>query len=442
MRKMPRLKIIAFIVCALAVTQLSACGGGSSDSGQISEVIETPNILLIISDDQGVDSSAQYLFSTDAPNTPVIDALAADGLVFDNAWATPGCTTTRCSIITGRYGVRTGVTAIGDRLPGSETTLQQYLLDKPATADYRSAIVGKWHLGGGNPDPNEPNDFGVSYYAGILQGSLSDYEDWTLTEQGQSSNSTEYATSKLTDLAITWIDEQGENPWFMWLAYNAPHTPFHLPPAALHSATLSGTATDINNNPRPYYLAAIEAMDTEIGRLLDGLPADVRENTVVMYVGDNGTPTRVRDQSVFASPTKGTLSEGGLRVPLVVSGRGVTREGEREDALINVTDFFATIADLSGAGIEGIHDSVSFTSLFSQTGVAHREYVYVDFDDGVNAGYAIKDERYKYLKYEDGSEALYDLQVDPSESNNLIGFDAASDEVAIRLSSEALSLRN
>ena len=443
MRKILSSKITAVLFCTLAIVQLGACGESSSGAGTASNnSVLSPNILLIISDDQGLDASSQYALSNDPPRTPVLDALAAEGLVFDNAWATPGCTTTRSSIITGKYGVHSGVTAIGDRLPSSETALQKYLADAPATADYRSAIVGKWHLGGANPVATEPNDFGVSYYAGILQGSLSDYEDWTLTEQGQSTNTTEYSTSKLTDLAISWIDEQAANPWFMWLAYNAPHTPFHLPPAALHSSSLSGTATDINDNPRDYYLAAIEAMDTEIGRLLDNLPADVRENTLVMFVGDNGTPSRVRDRSVYANLTKSTLSEGGLRVPMVVSGAGVTRGGERESALINVTDFFATVAEISGSGLDQVHDSVSFKPLLSTAGAAHREYVYVDFDDDTNAGYAIKDSRYKYLKYDDGSEALYDLQLDAGEDNNLIGFDAASDAIADRLRAESVAIRS
>ena len=376
------------------------------------------------------------------PTTPVIDALAADGIVFDNAWATPGCTTTRCSIITGRYGAHTGVTAIGDILPSSETTIQKYLSDAPETADYRSAIVGKWHLGGRSPEADQPGDFGVSYYAGILEGSLDDYEDWTLTEQGQSSNSTVYSTTKMTDLAMSWIDDQGANPWFMWLAYNAPHSPYHLPPAALHSSGLSGSDADINSNPRPYYLAAIEAMDTEIGRLLASLPTEVRENTVVMFIGDNGTPSPVRDQAAFANNTKGSLTEGGLRVPMVVSGSGVTRAGEREPALINITDFFATIADIGGAGIEDLNDSVSFKSLFSEADVAHRDYIYSDFDNGRNAGFAIRDNRYKYVEFEDGTEELYDLQLDSTESNNLIGSDDTFDAIADRLRAESDLIRN
>lgn len=400
-----------------------------------------PNILLIISDDQGLDSSAQYSLTSNSPNTPVLNALASGGLVFDNAWATPACTTTRSSIITGKHGVKTSVLAIGDVLPESETVLHKYLSDNPKTSDYESALIGKWHLGGGNPSASEPNDRGIPYYAGILAGSLSDYSDWDVTEQGATTVTTQYSTSKLTDMAVSWVGQQDEKPWFLWLAYNAPHTPFHLPPQNLQTTSLSGDAANITANPRAYYLAAIEAMDTEIGRLLDSMPTAVRENTIVMFVGDNGSPSRVRDQSVYAGATKGSLREGGLSVPMIVSGKGVTRAGQREDALIGITDFFATVADLAGAEIEQINDSVSFKPLLTVANQSHRNQVFVEFNDGTNSGYAIKNTQYKYMKYADGSEFLYDLSTDSTESNNLIGSGANAAQVAAGLEALAEEIR-
>jgi len=107
----------------------------------------------------------------------------------------------------------------------------------------------------------------------------------------------------------------------MWLAYVAPHSPFHLPPEDLHTQDLSGDANDIRDNPRDYYLAAVEAMDTEIGRLLDAMPADTLDNTMIVFIGDNGTPRSVIDVAAFErTHGKGSLYEGGMRVPLVVAG--------------------------------------------------------------------------------------------------------------------------
>ena len=107
--------------------------------------------------------------------------------------------------------------------------------------------------------------------------------------------------------------------------YNAPHTPFHLPPEALHSRTLSGSQADIDANPRDDYLAAIEAMDTEFGRFWDSLDAQARADTVVIYLGDNGTPARVADGGTDLRGTKNTLYQGGIAAPLFVSGRSGVR---------------------------------------------------------------------------------------------------------------------
>ena len=164
---------------------------------------------------------------------------------------------------------------------------------------------------------------------------LDDYSNWPLVINGVEQTSTTYHTTAITDMAIDWIQQQ-DDPWFTWIAYVAPHSPYHLPPAELHNRSLSGTNQDINNNTRPYFLAAIEAMDTEIGRLLDSMSAEQRENTVVMVLGDNGSPPAVLDTDAFPrSHGKSTLYEGGIRVPFMVSGEPITRGNVREAALVN-----------------------------------------------------------------------------------------------------------
>ena len=255
--------------------------GDSSDNSNIGTTSDQPNILLIIADDQGLDASAQYTLSSDLPVTPTLNQLASQGIIFDNAWATPACTTTRSTMITGKYGVNSGVLDIGDILPAGSVTLQQFLAQDENTDNYQSAVIGKWHLGGTAADASHPATVGIDYFAGTLRGAISDYTDWDLTVNGQTTGSTEYHSSAITDLAIDWIDDQAQ-PWFLWLAYVAPHTPFHLPPAELHTQTLSGTEADIAANPRAYYLAAIEAMDTEIGRLLGTMTEAELDNTIIL----------------------------------------------------------------------------------------------------------------------------------------------------------------
>ena len=241
-------------------------------------------------------------------------------------------------------------------------------------------------------------------------------------------------------MAIDWIDGQAQ-PWFMWLAYVAPHSPFHLPPAALHTQTLSGTAADIAANPRAYYLAAIEAMDTEIGRLLGTLTEAELDNTIILYIGDNGTPRQVVDGSVYGNGSKGSLTEGGLRVPMVVSGAGVTRQNVRETALINSSDFFATIANLAGSSVTAVEDSESFKSLLSNAEADQRDYIYSDFEADSVSGWAIRNQQYKLITTLDGQMQLYDLVNDPLETNNLIGGSSGYSTVVEQLAAVATLIR-
>lgn len=344
-------------------------------------------------------------------------------------------------MITGQYGVNSGVLDVGDKLPADALTLQRYLASDEDTDNYQSAVIGKWHLSGTPADASHPATVGIDYFAGNLRGSISDYAEWDLTINGESSLLTEYHSSAITDLAIDWIDDQAQ-PWFLWLAYVAPHSPFHLPPAALHTQTLSGTEADIEANPRAYYLAAIEAMDAEIGRLLGTMTEAELNNTIILYIGDNGTPRQVVDGSVYGNGSKGSLTEGGLRVPMVVSGAGVSRQNVRESALINSTDFFATIANLAGSSVTAVEDSQSFKGLLSNVDADQRDYVYSDFEGDSVSGWSIRDRQYKLITTLDGQQQLYDLVDDPLETSNLLDGSSNYSSIVEGLASVATMIRD
>ena len=404
---------------ALLGVILSGCSEGQSIAQSIDG--EAPNFLFIISDDQGLDASAQYAVSQDLPHTPVIDSLAATGLVFDNAWATPSCTTTRGSIISGQHGINSGVTTTPALMDPNTLTLQRYLKSHEVY-DYATAVVGKWHLAGGNATNqlNHPNDVGIDYYAGNISGTVDSYYNWPLNINGNLTTETTYHTSKVTDLAIDWIQQQA-SPWFMWLAYVSPHSPFHLPPEHLHTQTLSGAANDIQSNPRSYYLAAIEAMDTEIGRLLDSIPEQKLNNTLIVFLGDNGTPRRVIDANVYElTHAKGTLYEGGIRVPMVVAGKGVSRVNERESALVNTTDLFATVSQATGMAAPSDRDSQSFLNLLSDANSSSRAYNYSEYVSNAINGWTVRSDQFKLMVNADGTRELFNLVDDPRELVNLI----------------------
>ncbi|PKI17335.1 YHYH protein [Colwellia sp. 12G3] len=379
----------------------------------------SPNILFIISDDQGLDASAQYDLSDDLPNTPTLNELAAQGITFDNMWATPACSTTRGTIITGKIAINSGIESVPALLSTEHEILQQYLTRNTVTSHYQSAVFGKWHLGTGSGNDSHPNDVGVDYYAGNLSN-LSDYYDWPLTINGVTETVTEYHSTKITDLASNWITAQ-EEPWFAWVAYSAPHSPFHLPPLSLHNRDLSGTDSDINTNKRDYYLAAIEAMDTEIGRLLDTLDAETRANTIIIFIGDNGTPKAVIDTAAYsATHSKFSLYQGGVATPFVVSGKGVSRTNEREKALVTATDLYATIANIAGVTDTKIHDSQSFKSLFSEPEAYERNYVYTAYKSAAVTGWTTRSKNYKLIEFDDGTQEFYSLQDGFAESDDLL----------------------
>lgn len=395
-----------------------------------------PNILLIIADDMGLDSSPCYAEGTEKPVMPTLEQLCRDGVVFDNFYATPVCSSTRATILTGRYGFRTGVgAAVGQNtsngLPLSETTLFQFL-DRYAREKYAQAVIGKWHLATvDNGDVDHPLMAGADFYSGVIRGTIDDYYRWPRTQNGKTEMVDGYITSVLTDIAIDWIDDQDERPWFLWLAHIAPHLPVHLPPGDLiANQDLDGTAQDLQARPRDYYLASLEALDAEIGRLLKSLPQPVLENTVIVFLGDNGTPNRTVQAPYDRRRAKASLYEGGIHVPLIVAGKGVTRHGQREEALVNSTDLFATIASIAGIGPEDTdqwpEDSVSAVPLLTSTPTTSRQHAYSELFGSPGSrgrqaeGHAIRNERWKLMETVGNGEQLFDLSNDPYEQNDLL----------------------
>jgi arylsulfatase A-like enzyme len=448
--RVDRLATLGLGTIGLAL-MLSACGGGDSSTAattlivttpEVAPVARKPNILLIIADDMGLDSSNQYSYSQDKPRTPTLDGLAASGIVFENLWATPSCTTTRGSLITGLHGVHSGVSFVPAVMATNTNTVQRYLRANAASASYQTAVIGKWHLGGANPSASHVTESGVDYYAGNITGVLPDYYNWPLTQDAKTTTSTTYHTTKVTDLALDWVTKQS-GPWFLWLAYSAPHDPFHLPPANLHArSSLTGTTTDIASRRREYYLASIEAMDTEIGRLLSSMSAETRANTVIMFIGDNGTPTQVVDANVFnPNKVKNTLYEGGIRVPMVVSGKGVGRKNVRESALINTVDFYGTIANLAGHSVTQLNDGYSFVPLLNSGGAAARQYNYSEFQSTSVTGWTVRNAQYKLLQSLSGSQELYDLTTDLKEQTNLLNTGTDYSAIVNNLKAQGDSIR-
>ena len=381
------------------------------------------NVLLIIADDFGLDLSPCHEVGTDKPRMPNLERMCAEGVVFDTVWASPLCTPTRATLLTGEYGFRTGVVQVGDVLKDTDSIMDDLNRIDP---EYANAIIGKWHVTDTDPpDPNAPATFGVQHYAGFLSGFTEDFFHWDYVEDGKAGHSDTYTTTWMTDKALDWIGQQGDRPWFLWLAENDPHFPFHLPPAGLHHYNeLSGLESDIEAHPRAYVKAQSEALDTEMGRLLASMDPAVRANTTVLFIGDNGTDADVIGPPFTSEHAKFSTYEGGIRVPMVVAGAGVTRHGEREDGLVAAVDIPATIATLVGGKDPRFHDGTTFAAALSDPEFAGRDHLYMDniraepFDG--RPGWTVRDAEWKLIEYDDGAKELYDLRSDLAETDDLI----------------------
>ena len=328
------------------------------------------NVLILVADDLGLDSLGFYGWP-DAPTTPNLAALSAQGVTFLNAWAQPICSPTRATLQTGRYGFRTGVGSVinahggGPALPLDEVTLPE-LLDLGTNGAYAHAAIWKWHLGtsqvGGDLAPNLA---GYAHFAGSLEGQIERYDHWRRVVNGVGAYTSRYATTVCVDDALVWIHAQAE-PWLCVVSFQAPHAPFHRPPAGLHHQVLPAENPRENCNstggdPRPFVRAAIEALDTEIGRLLAGLPSGARERTTIFFLGDNGS-----DACIARPPTtnraKSTLYESGLRVPFVAAGYRVASRGSSL-SLVSASDLFATVAELAGVDLAATLPQVTLDSV-------------------------------------------------------------------------------
>ena len=399
-----------------------------------SAVAAPKNILLIIADDYGVDSSLLYNSTNNGaklPPTPNIASLATNGVVFRNAWANPLCSPTRSCLLTGRFGFRTG---IGDVVGGTQGPLSasEFTLPKAFTnalPGYHLAQFGKWHL---DNSANSPLTVGGwTNYAGNLIGQLTSYTNWSKTVNGITATSTNYATTDLVNDATNWIAARGTNAWFLWAAFNAPHTPFHLPPTNLcpHYAGLSGTTGDINANLVNYFDAMTEALDTEIGRLLAALPT--RTNTHVIFLGDNGTLRTVIQPPFPNTRGKETLYQGGIHVPLIISGPAVVNPNRTNDTLANMVDVYATILELAGSSVAAAVpanvtvDGQSLMPVLKTNNLTLARYSYSElFGAGVvpasATGRTLHNSQYKVIAFTSGTNEFYDLNSDPFEATNLL----------------------
>ena len=418
------------LLCGLILTLATAL---SAEPG----ARNAPNLLLIMTDDQGYWDLA----SSGNPHidTPHLDKLAADGVRFTRYYAAPVCAPTRAGMMTGRYAFRTGLYNTrfgGDSLGRGEVTVAELLKN----VGYRTGLFGKWHLG--RYHGYQPNQRGFDEFLGHYQGHIEQYEyARQLVHNGRPVESRGYVTELVTDAAIEFIDEtrrrNATTPFFCYLAYSAPHSPFQLDTSHAHQPKGDALIEKYLKRGLPLKQARIYAMveriDENVGRLLAHLEEKrLSRDTVVLFMSDNGGVSRhwTGDLRGF----KASVHEGGVRSPLFVRWPGRFPAGGVVEGQVSHVDLLPTLCELAGATVptDRIIDGRSFASLLrAGKGGTHRKFVYHTWNrmlPSPDTNWAISDQRYKLVRAGGGGAqtpgstdnwSLYDLQSDPSESKDV-----------------------
>ncbi|MDZ4402400.1 sulfatase-like hydrolase/transferase [Prosthecobacter sp.] len=304
-----------------------------------------PNILVIVGDDMGY-ADVGFHSCKDIP-TPNLDALAASGVRFTNGYVTgPYCSPTRAGLLAGRYQQRfghefnPGPSDAG--LPVTEKTLANRLKD----AGYATGLVGKWHLG--SLESMHPQARGFDEFFGFLGGAHSYFDAGAILRGKEPVKEMDYTTNAFGREAAAFVEKHKAEPWFLYLAFNAVHTPMHATDARL------AKFADIEDKTRRTYAAMMLAMDDAIGVVRKKLAETGQEqNTLVTFISDNGGPTMkgVTVNGSINAPLRGskrTTLEGGIRVPFVVSWPGTVKPGVYEKPVIQL-DLHATALAVAGA---------------------------------------------------------------------------------------------
>ena len=402
----------------------------------------SPNVVLIITDDVGYGDIGSY----GAPDvrTPNIDRIAREGVRLTDFYANgPTCSPTRAGLITGRYQQRVNIEApLG---AGGKADAERGLLPTGASLPrllkangYATALVGKWHLGW---QPQfSPEAHGFDYFFGFKSGYVDFYQHTTgggapitddLFEHGAAVKVDGYLTDLITDRSIRFIEANARTPFFLDVSYNAAHWPYQ-PPGRPSTARDNGrhlSPFDEDTSTRADYVAMLEHADKGVGRILDTLDRlGLRENTLVIFTNDNGGEWLSRNAPLFHH--KGTVWEGGIRVPTVVRWPARIGAGRTSGQVGATMDLTATILAATGTPIPagGRLDGVDLLPVLEGRSPEFERTLFWRVSLGRNQT-AVRSGRWK-LVFDNGRPMLFDLHTDIGERDDLIG---SRQEVAKRL---------
>lgn len=451
--------------CLALLAPLAGCRTAGGDA--LDSEVQRPNIVMVLIDDLGWSDIGCY--GNPAVDTPRIDQFCGESMKFTNAYAAaPVCSPTRASIMTGLAPARLRITnhmpdhegfwpddpqllpaECRDRLPLENVTVAELL----ASAGYRTAFMGKWHLAPQGTDDAEdffPDrqgfelNLGGNGWGGPGRSFFAPYAFPNLV----SKTADEYLPYRIGEEAEAYIrghaEREGDEPFFLALWHYTVHWPMDSPADLLEKYEAKGVQPGIED---PRYAGMTEALDRVFGGVLDALEdSGLADNTLVIFSSDNGALDSVADNRPLRG-AKGYLYEGGIRVPTMVRWPGRIEPGSVNDTPIISTDFFATLLDAAGVSLPSSYpgDGVSLLPLLTETGDLEREALFFHYPNYAwhrsnRLGGAIRAGDYKLIeRFDDGSVELYDLSSDLGEQTDLA---LAEPELAARLQAKLAEWRS
>jgi len=379
-----------------------------------------PNIVLVVSDDQGYADISCYAHPEDV-NTPNVDRLAREGVRLTNGYASaPVCAPTRAGLMTGRYQQRFGFYTASDSragMPVSEITIARLLKQH----GYLTGVIGKWHLG--YEAPYQPLKRGFDEFCGFLGHGGHDYFDLKIRDpvtaiyrNDQPVNETGYLTQNFTREAVSFIERHHEKPFFLYLPYSAVHAPMQAPEEYLERF-------NTGDEKRDTYLAMLACMDDGIAEVLRALRrTGVDDNTLIIFLSDNGGAIPRGANNGVLRAGKHSLYEGGIRVPFIVRWPGQLPAGAVCSEPVICQDVFTTILAAAGVKPPGdrVIDGKNMLPVLrgETTWRLHDSLFWAWLRRNTNEEWAIRRGKWKLLSHS-GAKELYDLQADISETRDL-----------------------
>jgi len=434
--------ILSSLLCQLTGQEGASLRSKAIESGALA-LRGKPNFILILIDDMGWRDMG--FAGNDFIDTPNTDALARSGAIFTQAYANaPNCAPTRACLMTGQYTPRHGVFTVVDARhePGSAhhrilaadsspdlSTDSFTIAEAFKEAGYETAMFGMWNLGRGNSGPTTPTGQGF--------GEFKQPRDLGFDKDAYLKDNGEYLTDAFTSEGIRFIRDNRDKSFFLYLAYHAVHHPYQPKPQLVEKYRKKARTNTEKGNVE--YAATVEALDHNVGRLQAALTdLGLDRNTVVVFTSDNGG-TRANVAPLNGS--KGSLYEGGLRVPAAIWGAGI-QKSVTTDAPFMTIDVYPTLLDLAGIPRPGKHllDGVSFAPFLTGGEAPVRDTIFFHFPSYIGAGgpsSAMRKGNYKLIEqFESGTAELYDLDKDIGESRDLAN---SNPELTRQLYAELLS---